>query len=90
MFSLIFTPLIFTGCTYYPWGSLDSIRWFQIITLFNPLTYAAEGLRFAIVPTINGHTLPTLALGWVILGLSVTVVVFFILGLRIFRSRVVN
>ena len=39
MFSLIFTPLIFTGCTYYPWGSLDSIKWFQIITLFNPLTY---------------------------------------------------
>jgi ABC-2 type transport system permease protein len=90
MFSLIFTPLIFTGCTYYPWGSLDSIKWFQIITLFNPLTYAAEGLRFAMVPTFNGHTLPTLALGWVILGLSVTVVVFFILGLRIFRSRVVN
>jgi ABC-2 type transport system permease protein len=90
MFSLIFTPLIFTGCTYYPWGSLDSIRWFQVITLFNPLTYAAEGLRYAMVPTFNGHTLPTLALGWVILGLSVTVVVFFILGLRIFRSRVVN
>jgi len=39
---------------------------------------------------INGYGLPTLALGWVILGLSVTVVVFFILGLRIFRSRVVN
>jgi ABC-2 type transport system permease protein len=90
MFSLIFTPLIFTGCTYYPWGSLDSIKWFQIITLFNPLTYAAEGLRYAMVPTLNGQTLPTLALGWVILGLSVTVVVFFILGLRIFRSRVVN
>jgi len=90
MFSLIFTPLIFTGCTYYPWGSLDSIKWFQIITLFNPLTYAAEGLRYAMVPTFNGHTLPTLALGWVILGLSVTVVVFFILGLRIFRSRMVN
>src|SRR5579872_5812585 len=40
MFSLIFTPLIFTGCTYYPWGTLDTIRWFQVITLFNPLTYA--------------------------------------------------
>ncbi len=90
MFSLIFTPLIFTGCTYYPWGSLDSIKWFQIITLFNPLTYAAEGLRYAMVPTINGHTLPTLAMGWVILGLSVTIVVFFILGLRIFRRRVIN
>jgi ABC-2 type transport system permease protein len=90
MFSLIFTPLIFTGCTYYPWGSLDSIKWFQVVTLFNPLTYAAEGLRYAMVPTFNGHTLPALALGWVILGLSVTVVVFFILGLRIFRGRVVN
>ena len=90
MFSLIFTPLIFTGCTYYPWGSLDSIKWFQIITLFNPLTYAAEGLRYAMVPTLNGHTLPTLAMGWVLLGLSVTMVAFFILGLRIFRSRVVN
>jgi ABC-2 type transport system permease protein len=89
MFSLIFTPLIFTGCTYYPWGSLDSIRWFQIITLFNPLTYAAEGLRFAMVPSFNGHPLPTLALGWVILGLSVTFVVFLYFGIRTFRRRVV-
>ena len=63
MFSLIFTPLIFTGCTYYPWGTLDSIRWFQIVTLFNPLTYASEGLRFAMVPAIQGHTIPTLAMG---------------------------
>ena len=62
MFSLIFTPLIFTGCTYYPWGALDSIRWFQIITLFNPLTYAAEGLRFAMVPSYYGHALSTLAM----------------------------
>jgi ABC-2 type transport system permease protein len=40
MFTLIFTPLLFTGCTYYPWGALGTIRWFQIVTLFNPLTYA--------------------------------------------------
>jgi len=90
MFSLIFTPLIFTGCTYYPWGRLDSIRWFQIITLFNPLTYAAEGLRYAMVPTINGHAIPTLGIGWVILGLSVTFVVFLYLGIRTFRRRVIN
>lgn len=89
MFSLIFTPLIFTGCTYYPWGALDSIRWFQIITLFNPLTYAAEGLRFAMVPSYYGHALSTLAMPWIILGLSVTIVVFFILGIRTFRRRVV-
>lgn len=90
MFALIFTPLIFTGCTYYPWGTLDSIRWFQVITLFNPLTYAAEGLRYAMVPSINGHTIPTLAMGWVILGLSVTIVAFLIIGMRTFRRRVVS
>src|SRR5881227_2717743 len=89
MFSLIFTPLIFTGCTYYPWGALDSIRWFQIITLFNPLTYAAEGLRFAMVPSYYGHALSTLAMPWIILGLSVTIVVFCIFGIRTFRRRVV-
>ncbi|TMD66494.1 MAG: ABC transporter permease [Chloroflexi bacterium] len=90
MFSLIFTPLIFTGCTYYPWASLDSIRWFQIVTLFNPMTYASEGLRFAMVPAIQGHTLPTLAMGWVILGLSVTFVAFLFIGIRTFRRRVVS
>ena len=90
MFSVIFTPLIFTGCTYYPWSSLDSIKWFQVITLFNPLTYAAEGLRSAMVPAIHGHTIPTLATGWVILGLSVTFVAFLIMGIRTFQGKVVN
>jgi ABC-2 type transport system permease protein len=55
MFMLIFTPLLFTGCTYYPWGALDNIRWFQVFTLFNPLTYASEGLWYAMVPPINGR-----------------------------------
>jgi ABC-2 type transport system permease protein len=90
MFSLIFTPLLFTGCTYYPWGQLDSIRWFQVITLFNPLTYASEGLRYAMVPAIHGHTLPTLAIGWVLLGLSVTFIGFLLIGMRTFRRAVVK
>lgn len=90
MFSLILTPMIFLGCTYYPWGTLDSLKWFQVITLFNPLTYASEGLRAAMVPAINGHMLPTLAIGWVLLGLGVTVVAFTILGMRTFYRRVVN
>lgn len=91
MFSLIFTPLIFTGCTYYPWGTLGSIKWFQIITLFNPMTYAAEGLRAAMVPPLpHGGTLPTLAIGWVLLGLSVTFVAFLIIGIRTFHRRVVS
>ncbi|WP_376796722.1 ABC transporter permease [Thermogemmatispora sp.] len=90
MFALIFTPLIFTGCTYYPWSQLDGIRWFQVITLFNPLTYACEGLRYAMVPPIHGYSLPTLGIGWVLLGLGVTFVGFLGLGIYTFRRAVVS
>ncbi len=90
IFTLVFTPLIFTGCTYYPWASLDSLKWFQIITLFNPLTYASEGLRYAMIPPIHGHAFPTLAIGWTILGLSTASVLFLSIGLRTFYKRVVS
>ena len=90
MFTLIFTPLLFTGCTYYPWGALGSIRWFQLLTLFNPLTYAAEGLRFSMVPRVNGRDFPTLGLQWILPALGVSVVVMFLLGARTFRKRVVT
>lgn len=89
MFSLIFTPLIFTGCTYYPWGNLSSIGWFQIITLFNPLTYASEGLRFAMISSDPRHAFATLGIGWAILGLSVAIAVSLLLGTNRFRKRVV-
>ncbi len=102
MFSLILTPLLFTGCTYFYWSGLSSIKWFQIVTLFNPLTYGSEGLRATIMPPItttfvaNGQvftrtvTIPTMEPQWILLGLGVTIVVFFFLGVRTFRSRVVS
>ena len=90
MFSLIVTPLLFTGCTYYPWAGLDSLKWFQIITLFNPLTYIDEGIRYAMVPAIHGHDITTLSLPWVFLGLGASILVFFFLGTRTFLRRVVN
>jgi ABC-2 type transport system permease protein len=90
MFTLIFTPLLFTGCTYYPWGQLSNIRWFQVFTLFNPLTYASEGLRYAMVPPINGHSIATLPIVWVLLALAASVVGSLILGSRTFRGRVVT
>jgi ABC-2 type transport system permease protein len=37
VFALVLTPLLFTGCTQYPWPSLSSLRWFQVLTLVNPL-----------------------------------------------------
>jgi len=51
-FSLVLTLLLFTGCSQYPWPTLDSLRWFQIVTLFNPLTYVSEGMRGALVPYV--------------------------------------
>lgn len=90
MFTLIFTPLLFTGCTYYPWGALGNIRWFQIFTLINPLTYAAEGLRYAMVPSFSGRNFPTLPLFWILTALVTSVVLVFVLGSRTFRGRVVT
>jgi ABC-2 type transport system permease protein len=90
MFTLIFTPLLFTGCTYYPWGALGNIRWFQILVLFNPLTYAAEGLRYSMVPPMHGFVLKTLGLGWILFALGASVVVMFLVGTRTFYRRVVT
>jgi ABC-2 type transport system permease protein len=90
MFTLIFTPLLFTGCTYYPWGALHNIRWFQILVLFNPLTYAAEGLRYSMVPPLNGKDFPTMGIEWTLLLLGVSVVVMFVMGTRTFLKRVVT
>jgi ABC-2 type transport system permease protein len=90
MFAVILTPLLFTGCTYYPWASLDGIKWFQIVTLFNPLTYAAEGTRAMMVPPIHGHALTTLATPWVLLGLIGPIIAFTFLGMWTFRRRVIN
>jgi ABC-2 type transport system permease protein len=90
MFTLIFTPLLFTGCTYYPWGALRGIRWFQMLTLLNPLTYASEGLRYSMVPPIGGHEFPTLGIGWSLLLLGVSMAAMFAAGARTFLRRVVT
>jgi ABC-2 type transport system permease protein len=84
MFAVTLTPLLFTGATFYPWQALDSLRWFQVITLVNPLTYLSEGLRGALT------TVPSLGGGWVALGLAVAICVFGALGLRGFTRRAVD
>ncbi len=52
VFSLVFTPLLFTGCSQYPWPSLDRLPWFQVVTACNPMTYVSESMRAALVPTV--------------------------------------
>jgi ABC-2 type transport system permease protein len=90
IFSVLITPLLFTGCTYYPWASLGGIRWFQVVTLANPLTYAAEGLRHAMLPPVAGHTVETLPMGWVLLVLCCSLALVLGAAIRLFQRRVVG
>jgi ABC-2 type transport system permease protein len=85
MFAFIFTPLLLTSCVQYPWPPLDSLHWFKIFTLFNPLTYGSEGVRGALAPQV-----PHLA-GWIAaLALLGWIALFVAVGLRGFRRRVVD
>jgi ABC-2 type transport system permease protein len=85
LFSLVFTPLLFTGCSQYPWPSLDRLRWFQVITACNPMTYVSESLRGALVPQVP-HIRP-----WVcVLVLLVAVGVLLTVGVRGFYRRAID
>jgi ABC-2 type transport system permease protein len=85
MFAIVFTPLFFTGCTQYPWAQLDRLRWFQVVTLFNPITYASEGLRASLVPGV-----PHMAAWIAAVMLAVFIVGFFTLGIQGFMRRAVG
>jgi ABC-2 type transport system permease protein len=86
LFSLVFTPLLFTGCTQYPWPKLESIRWFQIVTACNPMTYVSELMRGAMVPEEVPHIAPWICI--VVLIFSVTVLL--IVGTRGFYRRAID
>jgi ABC-2 type transport system permease protein len=83
-FAVVLTPLIFTGATFYPWAALDRLRWFQVVTLFNPLTYVSEGMRGALT------SVPHLGAGWIALGLAGSLVLFGAAGLLGFERRAVD
>ncbi|MGH7747386.1 MAG: ABC transporter permease, partial [Candidatus Dormibacteria bacterium] len=84
-FALIFTPLLFTGATQYPWPSLAHLRWFQVVTAANPITYVSEGMRAALVPEI-----PHIP-GWIcLLALGASLAIFGTLGMIGFRRRAMD
>jgi ABC-2 type transport system permease protein len=85
LFSLVFTPLLFTGCSQYPWPSLDQIRWFQIVTACNPMTYVSEAFRGALVPDVP-HIQPWICL----VVLTFAVGVLLTVGLRGFDRRAID
>jgi ABC-2 type transport system permease protein len=85
IFALILTPLLFTGASQYPWTSLDQLRWFQVVTACNPLTYVSEGMRAALEPTVP-HIQPWIS----VLVLATCLVVFTAVGIRLFLRRAID
>ena len=85
MFSMVMTPMIFFGCTYYPWSALKNFPILQKIVLINPLVYASEGMRATLVPQFP-H-LPTTA---VIVALLFFDILLLVVGLRQFEKKSVT
>jgi ABC-2 type transport system permease protein len=82
MFSLVLAPMIFFGCTYYPWQALAAFPVLKRLVLVNPLVYASEGFRSALVPQFP-H-LPTLAILLALILFNAALLAF---GLRQFRRK---
>ena len=85
MFALILTPLLFTGASQYPWTSLDQLRWFQVVTALNPLTYVSEGMRAALEPAVP-HIPPWIS----VLVLAAALTAFTVVGIRLFLRRAID
>ena len=85
MFSLVLTPMIFFGCAYYPWSTLSGFPLLQRAVLLNPMVYASEGFRAALVPQF-----PHLPLAAVIAGLLIFDAGFLAAGLWLFQKKAVG
>jgi len=85
MFALVVAPMIFFGCTYYPWAGLSKFPVMQKAILINPLVYASEGLRGVLVPQF-----PHLSLMAVLPALLGFNAILFLVGLRQFHKKAVS
>ncbi|MEO8431632.1 MAG: ABC transporter permease [Acidobacteriota bacterium] len=85
MFSLVLAPMIFFGCTYYPWSALEKFPILQKAVLVNPMVYASEGLRAALVPQF-----PHLSPAVIAVGLLFFDAFFVALGIRQFRRKAIQ
>ena len=85
MFSMVLTPMIFFGCAYYPWSALGHFPILQRVVLVNPLVYASEGLRGALVPQF-----PHLSMVAVFVGLTLFDTLLLGVGLRQFHRKAVS
>jgi ABC-2 type transport system permease protein len=84
MFSLVLAPMIFFGCTYYPWSALEKFPVLRRAVLINPVVYASEGLRSTLVPQF-----PHLPLALIFGALIIFNLLFVSFGLRQFRRKAI-
>ena len=85
MFSILIAPMIFFGCTYYPWRGLDVVPFVKYAVLINPLVYVSEGMRGSLTPEVPHLSLP-IVLGALVLLLAVC----WTLALRSFMKRAIG
>lgn len=85
VFALVLTPLLFTGCSQYPWPSLHHLPWFQDLTLVNPMTYASEGIRASMIAHV-----PHLATWIDAVVLAGAISVLLVVGAAGFRRRAID
>jgi ABC-2 type transport system permease protein len=84
IFSIIVLPLTLLGCIYYPWVTLDPIKWLKFGVLINPLVYMSEGMRAALTPSVPHMS----AVVFLAAMVGITGVLL-VAALRAFRKRVV-
>jgi len=85
MFSVIIAPMIFFGCAYYPWRSLDVVPAIKYLVLVNPMVYVSEGMRGALTPSMPHMSLIVVSLALVLIATG-----FWILGMRSFFKRAIG
>ncbi len=85
MFAVVLTPIMFTGCTQFPWRGLAHLRWFQVVCAFNPLTYVSEGMRAILVPG-----LPSLPLWLDVCAALLAIGIFGSIGIWGFMRRAID
>jgi len=84
MFGLVLAPMIFFGCTYYPWEALRQFPILRRVVLVNPLVYASEGFRGALVPDFPHLPRPAILAALVVFNAA-----FLGFGLRQFRRKAI-
>lgn len=84
VFTILLTPMLWLGCTFFPWSALDSVRWVQVLALVDPLTYVSEGFRAAVTPG------PHLSLLVIYPVLTAATGLLLWQGMRLFLRRVIS